>query len=123
MQEPAAAMRATNRIFEHEVVAQRNWQALGQVYTEDATILPPGAQAITGLAHIRQFWSDAITQLDAKSVTLKSSSVTPGGDGFVEIGAVAADTATGPLAGKYVVFWKQEGGAWKWHVDIWNLNS
>jgi ketosteroid isomerase-like protein len=24
---------------------------------------------------------------------------------------------------KYVVFWKMEDGLWKWHVDIWNMNS
>jgi len=24
---------------------------------------------------------------------------------------------------KYVVYWRQEDGRWKWHVDIWNPNS
>jgi hypothetical protein len=23
---------------------------------------------------------------------------------------------------KYVVFWQQEDGLWKWHVRIWNLS-
>jgi hypothetical protein len=22
--------------------------------------------------------------------------------------------------GKYIVIWKRENGAWKWHRDIWN---
>ena len=24
---------------------------------------------------------------------------------------------------KYVVYWKQDAGRWKWHVDIWNQNA
>jgi ketosteroid isomerase-like protein len=24
---------------------------------------------------------------------------------------------------KYVVYWRQEDGRWKWHVDIWNMNA
>ena len=24
---------------------------------------------------------------------------------------------------KYVVVWKRENGAWKWHVDIWNPSA
>ena len=37
-----------------------------------------------------------------------------------------ADLALGggqEVAVKYVVYWKQEDGAWKWHVDIWNMNQ
>lgn len=25
--------------------------------------------------------------------------------------------------GKYVVVWKDEGGVWKLHVDIWNTDT
>ena len=32
-------------------------------------------------------------------------------------------TESGPVPLKYVVIWKKEGGSWKWHRDIWNLNS
>jgi hypothetical protein len=24
---------------------------------------------------------------------------------------------------KYVVYWRQEDGHWKWHIDIWNPNA
>jgi len=35
----------------------------------------------------------------------------------------AAGQAEAQMEVKYVVYWKQEGGRWKWHVDIWNQNS
>jgi len=27
------------------------------------------------------------------------------------------------MEAKYVVYWRQEDGRWKWHVDIWNANA
>ena len=37
-----AAMRRTNELFTTEVSVKRNIQALDQIYTTDAAILPPG---------------------------------------------------------------------------------
>ena len=34
----------------------------------------------------------------------------------------AAGTAPAQMDAKYVVYWRQEDGRWKWHVDIWNSN-
>jgi ketosteroid isomerase-like protein len=31
--------------------------------------------------------------------------------------------AASELVVKYVVYWLEEDGRWKWHVDIWNANS
>jgi hypothetical protein len=28
-----------------------------------------------------------------------------------------------PVALKYAVLWKQEGDAWKWNVDCWNMDA
>jgi len=48
--QPAAAhdIQKTNRIFEQEVAAKRNIDALDQVYTQNARILPPGAEMVSG---------------------------------------------------------------------------
>lgn len=58
---------------------------------------------------------------------LTSVDVMPAGEGLVEIGkaVLTAEPAGQPEVQwdmKYVVFWKQEDGQWKWHVDIWNMN-
>jgi ketosteroid isomerase-like protein len=41
-----------------------------------------------------------------------------------EIGRYTLKTGTGEVAdsGKYLVVWKQEGGAWKLHRDIWTTS-
>ena len=116
-------MQKTNQLFEEEVVGRRNFAALDQIYTADARIMPPGAPVIEGVPAIRQFWSAAIEMLQPKNLKLTSVETMPAGDGIVEIGAVRADIVNGQMDGKYVVFWKQENGQWKWHVDIWNLNA
>ena len=48
----------------------------------------------------------------------------PAGDGIVEIGRATLTLEGEPqMEVKYVVYWRQEDGRWKWHVDIWNQNS
>jgi len=49
----------------------------------------------------------------------------PTGDGVVEIGQATLSIQPegqppSELVVKYVVYWRQEDGKWKWHVDIWN---
>jgi len=118
-----AAMKATNDLFNREVVGKKNFAVLDDVYTSDARILPPGSPMISGRDGIRQFWKAAVDALQATSAVLTSIDIMPAGDGMVEIGAA---TIGGPAAMpdvKYVVYWRQEEGRWKWHVDIWNMNA
>jgi ketosteroid isomerase-like protein len=119
------SMQATNRIFEQEVVAQRNVDALDRVYTRDARILPPGAPMVTGRENIKTFWRAAIEALNASAVRLETLDFELNGDTGYEIGRATIEFASGAPAfdGKYVVIWKREDGAWKWHVDIWNPSA
>jgi ketosteroid isomerase-like protein len=121
-------MASTNNIFSTEVIGKRNFAALDQVYTRDARILPPGAPLVSGRPAIKEFWSNLVQGANAKSVALTSVDVMPAGDGIVEIGR--ADLTMEPEGqgvtrseAKYVVYWRQEDGRWKWHVDIWNQTS
>ena len=115
--------RDTNRIFEEEVVDKGDFAALARVYTKNAIILPPGAEMITGLAPIQEFWKQAAVALGVKSLRLHSVSVDVLGDTAYEIGRAEITTGAGAVSVKYVVVWKQEDGSWKWHVDIWNAVS
>jgi len=121
-------MAETNKLFNTEVFGKRNFDALDQIYTSDARILPPGAPMISGRNDIKQFWSNLVQSVNAQSAVLESVDVIPAGDGVVEIGrATLSVGAEGQQANemevKYVVHWKQEDGRWKWNVDIWNTNS
>jgi ketosteroid isomerase-like protein len=115
-------------LFNAEVFGKRNFNALDQVYTSDARILPPGAPMVSGREAIKTFWSDLVQSINATAAVLASVDVMPAGDGVVEIGRATLTTepqgqAASQLEVKYVVYWRQEDGLWKWHVDIWNQNS
>jgi ketosteroid isomerase-like protein len=122
------AMASTNDLFNAEVVGKRNFNALDNIYTADARILPPGAPMVSGRQAIKEFWSNLIQSANARSAVLASVDVMPAGDGVVEIGRARLTVqpqgqAAAEMELKYVVYWRQEHGRWKWHVDIWNQNS
>ena len=121
-------MAVTNRRFNDEVFGKRNFDALDQIYTSGARILPPGAPMISGRQAIKKFWSDLVTGANARSAVLTSIDVMPAGDGAVEIGSALLTVAPpgqpeARMEVKYVVYWREEDGLWKWHVDIWNANA
>jgi len=121
-------MARTNELFNAEVFGKRKIDVLDQIYTADARILPPGAAMISGRNAIKEFWANLIRSVNAESAVLSSVDVIPSGEGVVEIGRATlrmqpSGQAASELEVKYVVYWRQEDGRWKWHVDIWNQNS
>jgi ketosteroid isomerase-like protein len=128
LQQIRLAMADTNERFCAEVFAKRNFDALDDLYTSGARILPPGAPMISGRQRIKEFWSNLVQSANASSAVLESIDVMPAGEGAVEIGRAVlvvqpAGQAASQLEVKYVVYWQQEDGRWKWHVDIWNANA
>jgi ketosteroid isomerase-like protein len=122
------AMASTNDLFNTEVFGKRNFNALDNIYTANARILPPGAAMVSGRQAIKEFWSNLIQSVNAKSAVLTSVDVVPAGDGVVEIGSAKLTgqpqgQAATEMDVKYVVYWRQEDGRWKWDIDIWNTNS
>lgn len=121
-------MADTNERFCAEVFGKRNFDALDDIYTSGARILPPGAPMISGRQKIKEFWSNLVQSANASSAVLESIDVMPAGEGAVEIGRAVlvvqpAGQAASQLEVKYVVYWQLEDGRWKWHVDIWNANA
>lgn len=119
-----AAMRRTNELFDSEVVARGNIDAVDRIYTARAHVLPPGAPMIEGREEIKKFWKQAIVGMSLSSAKLTIVNAELAGDGVIEIGRADLTTRSGQVVtAKYVVHWKQEDGAWKWNVDIWNANQ
>ncbi len=114
--------RATNRVFEDEVVGRGDFGALARVYTREARILPPGSGMVTGLPAITEFWRGAAASLGVTAVKLHTVTLEVQGDRAQEVGrgVLSLTKQDTPLELKYVVLWKREDGAWKWDVDIWN---
>src|SRR3982751_4422920 len=48
------AMASTNELFNSEVFGKQNFDALDEIYTEEARILPPGADIISGRKAIKE---------------------------------------------------------------------
>jgi uncharacterized protein (TIGR02246 family) len=122
------AIDAANRRF---VEAYNRGDVAGAVavYTEEATILPPGSPRVTGRAAIRQFWQ-GVRDSGVRAVALQTDDleVSASGEMAREIG-----TATLTIGGeggaeqtaiaKFVVVWKREDSDWRWHTDIWNTDA
>ena len=120
-EEVLAAMRRTNELFNSEVVGKRNLDALDRIYTAQARVLPPGAPMIQGREQIKAFWGQALTGMGLVSAKLILVDAEEAGEVVIEIGRAVLSLAGGQTVSvKYVVHWKQEDGAWKWHTDIWN---
>lgn len=94
------------------------------VYTEDAVILPPGGEIVRGRDNIADFWRAAAEQMGITKVDLSTVSFEQAGDHAHQIGRATLSLKDGSQADvKYVVVWKQENDAWKWHIDMWNSNT
>jgi ketosteroid isomerase-like protein len=116
-------MLKVNALFGEAVVKGRNFAALDQIYTTDARVLPPGADLIEGRESIRGFWKTAVAGMNIQDAKLVVVNAHLAGDSIIEVGRAQLFLPEGQSAEvKYVVEWKQEGGAWKWHTDIWNMN-
>ena len=108
-----------------EAIRQGDATALADLYTEDATLLPPDSDMIKGRQGIETFWNGGL-QIGIKDAILTTVDLSGSGDLAYEIGKFTLTIQPEeqePIEqkGKYVVVWKQTAdGSWKLHVDIWN---
>jgi ketosteroid isomerase-like protein len=95
------------------------------LYTEDAYVLPPGAEIVRGRGSIQSFWAKTSETLG--DVNLTTLELTPLGNSVArEIGAFSGKTKGSrpqDIGGKYVVIWQKVGDDWKIATDIWNSNK
>lgn len=121
---PAEAIAAANAAFAKSFNAG-DAAAVASHYTEDASVLPPGANRADGRAAIEAFWKGAIDG-GLKNLTLKGIKVGARDDLAYEDGVFTLDVpgsngAMTTINGKYIVVWKKgSDGAWRLYRDIWN---
>ncbi len=105
-----------------ELFNKGDFAGIGQLYTEDAIALPPGAAMVKGRDAIAAMWKAMAEQVsDPKVVALDVKMIGPGA--AREIGTFSLKTkAATPqeVAGKYVVVWEKVGNDWRLATDIWN---
>jgi ketosteroid isomerase-like protein len=125
-----------NRHFA-EAFKTRNFAAVAGLFTDDAVMLPPRRNIITGRSRIQSFWTKANRM---REMHFETDIVTPlGGDVIREIGTLkmrierpAASRDEGiserveshfrVIRGKYVFLWRKVDGEWRLETSIWNRN-
>ena len=89
-------------------------------YADDAILLPPGGDPISGRSAIHDFWAAAMTSAPGGGIT----SVESGSDGDLayERGTYVSEGPDGEHLdhGKYLVVWTLVEGDWKMLLDTWN---
>ena len=99
--------------------------AVAAMYTQDAYVLPPGAEMMKGRSAIEAFWRQQMQQIgDVKCTALDVKPL--GRNAAREIGTCSFKTKAQPPqdgALKYAVVWEKEGGQWRLLQDIWNTNK
>ena len=94
---------------------------IAALYTEDGQVAPPNADVLTGRDNVEAFWQMVIG-MGLKSVKLETAELDVLGDSAIEQGYFELGDGAGNVAdrGKFLVVWKQQGGEWRLHRDIWN---
>lgn len=94
---------------------------MGDMYTEDAVLLPAGGPRTEGREAIEAFWAENLGS-GVADVQLTTEDLVPlGADLVYEIGRYTTTPKdAAPVSGQYLVLWKRVEGQWKLHVDIFN---
>jgi ketosteroid isomerase-like protein len=118
---------AAIRSVDEMLCASFNRGSAGEIaalYTVDGQVLPPNGDLFEGTNAILDFWQGAF-DLGLKGLKLEGTELEVFGDTAIEVGRYVLLGTGGSEAdrGKYIVIWKNQGGLWKLHRDIWNSSK
>jgi uncharacterized protein (TIGR02246 family) len=118
--DPRSAIAAVNRDF-MEAYADGDAARIAGLYTENAQLLPPKSDVLSGRTAIGRYWREAKSRGVRK---LETTELEIHGEAAFEVGRYRIETENGQEseAGQYVVIWKLDAGRWRMHRDIWTAN-
>ncbi len=90
-------------------------------YTADACVMPPDMPRVCGIEGITRFyWFNGNSQ--TTTLDISGEEVSGTGNEVIETGAyrVIDDEGTELDNGKFIATYRNEGGSWKVHREIWN---
>jgi len=142
-------IEALNKQF-IEALKTRNFAAVAGMFADEAIMMPPRRNIITGRNKIQSYWTRATRIREIKfntdNVTTLGDDVIreigmlrmqverpgrlgaaggsqdEGGEGAAAGAAEAAELRSREILGKYVFLWRKINGEWKLETSIWNRN-
>jgi uncharacterized protein (TIGR02246 family) len=113
-----SAIDAVNRGFMTAFI-RKDPAGVAALYTLDGQLLPPRSDFVTGRGAIARYWQEAM-KIGIRN--LETTELEIHGESAFEVGRYTVEASDGSEAdtGIYIVVWKQEGGTWRMHRDIWN---
>ena len=123
MTDVRAGIDAANQNFMTNV-AQQDAAGLAGLYTSSGCVMPSNSDIISGAGNIQAFWQ-GLFDMGIKGVVLETIDLEAHADTAIKTGHYTLQADGGAIAdrGKYVVVWKNEGGSWRVHKDIFNTNQ
>jgi uncharacterized protein (TIGR02246 family) len=104
-----------------QTFSQGDAAGVADLYTDDGQVLPPNSDFVMGKEAIQSFWQ-ALMDMGIREAKLDIGEVEDHGDLAFEVSKYTLVGEGGLVLdeGKYIVIWKQDGGQWKLHRDIFN---
>ena len=106
-----------------DVFATQDAEAMAALYTQDAQLMPPNADFITGNAAVGAFWGSMFSAgFDA--LTIETLEVYGDGNSAAEVGLWTLYLNGENFDnGKFIVIWKKVQGKWYVHRDCFNSSN
>jgi uncharacterized protein (TIGR02246 family) len=110
-----------------QAIQEANVAGVIDVYTADATLLPPGGEIVKGRQAIEEVYTNFI-RIGMKDVAFTIIELGGNGNIAYEIGKTKVRIQSEGQAAimdstKYLVIWKRQAdNTWKVHADIWNFS-
>ena len=123
MSDTRAAIDAGNQNFMANF-GQQDAAGMAGLYTASGCVMPANSEILSGGANVQAFWQGAF-DMGLKEAVLETVELEEHGDTAIETGRYTLKADGGAVAdqGKYIVIWKNDGGTWKLHKDIWNTSQ
>jgi len=118
---PEAAIKAENARWAN-AFARGDYEAIGRLYTDDGTLLPPGGDKVIGGRAIAEYFTKGYAGTKPGTVSFSHYEFYGDDRMVTEVSDAEVRDHDGKLQirGKQILVFVKQAGEWKLHRDMWN---